>query len=174
MSSVCIQFNHDKPNLHLMIIPDKDKITYKEVIRRLKLRWIWRYVIIATSPHQKDILLEKNCEEQTIPPSLKIILYKTGIQPLFFYNKIYYLIQAIEEKNEHYDDVDHTVTWFNYDCTLPEPILIYMIHKENGTWNYLQKTFSSFEEVEAIISKKYFSILEEAKERFEELKEYYM
>lgn len=172
--NICIQFNEDKPFCHITVIPGI-KLTYKDLIQRLHLKWLWRYVIIAIIPNQKENILIDEDNDNIIPSSsLKITLYKTHIQPFFFYNKIYYLMDDMDKKTSALENVNHIVVWLNYNVANSEPIVLYMIYKENGKWKSEQKTSTSFEEVEdAILSELYFSIFKEAKERFYELKEEY-
>lgn len=173
---ICVQFNEDKPFLHMMVLPGITGITHKDLIHRLHLKWVWRYLIIASLPDQKEnILLDEDNNENINSPSLKITLYKISIQPLFFYNKIYYLMDDMDKKMFEKENVDHIVVWVNYiNDVNNEPIVLYMIYKENGKWKSHQKTSGSFEEVEeAILNQQYFTIFKEAKERFYELKEEY-
>lgn len=175
---ICVQFNEDKPFIHLMIIPGIKGITHSNLIHRLNLKWVWRYVIIATIPNQKENILldEENKDAVISSPSFKITLYKTNIQPLFFYNKIYYLIDDMDKKTSTLENVNHIVVWINYNINNQnnEPIVLYMIYKENRKWKSHQKTSGSFEEVEeAILNQQYFTIFKEATERFYELKEEY-
>lgn len=174
--NICVHFNEDKPFLHLIIIPGITSITHRNLIHRLHLKWIWRYVIIASLPNQKENILvdEENDDAIIFSPSFKITLYKTSIQPVFFYNKIYYLMDDMDKKTSTLENVDHIVVWLNYNINnmSTEPIVLYMIYKENGHWKSDQKTSASFKEVEdAILSQQYFTIFNEAKERFYELKE---
>ena len=177
MTSLSIQFCNDKPFLHIMIVPGK--ITYKEFIGRLNIKTLWRYLIIGLTIDKKHIFISQDMEDikdEIVPSHLKVTIYKTDIQPMTFYDKIYYMIHEIDQKTRNSENVDYIVTWFNYNVNdiNNEPILIYMIHKENGNWKHLKKTSTSFDEVEeAMVSKIYFSTIKEAVERFYELKEEY-
>lgn len=174
MTEIVIKFSKDLYFTHVMIVPKQ--LTYGEVISRLKLKYIWRYLFMCKERNGKVKIINEN--SKPIVNHSTITIYKPSISPIFSYKKVSQIVEYIKKDNENVDDTKYIVIWFNYDCNNHsnnnlEPILIYFIYKENQIWNEITLSAIDFKEVDRSIEENVFLMTKMAKERYEELKEEY-
>ncbi len=178
-AELVIKFNDDKPFIHVMIIPGDTSLSCQEFIRRLRLKCIWRYLIIASFPtvqanskkFNKTLIINETTQYD-IPSNAHITVHKLNFKSYLFISKLDHIKEYIKEQYVDILSSSPFITWFNYVKYDEDPIIIYFFEKENGEWKTFEKRSNSFEEVEkAIYCENMFISLPIALERFFELKE---
>lgn len=167
MTEIVIEFDHDRPFTHVMIVPKQS--TYQDVIDRLHLTCLWRYIFICK---KTDNIVEtiNECNHlynyHTMIEPCKITIYQLSFCPILFYKNIF------EIECNIYNIYKPVVIWFNYIKSELQPIYIYFYEKDKkNEWHENVLSAINFEDIENAIQSNVFFTTKIARQRLVELKE---
>jgi len=158
----------DKKIIHVFIIPFKN-VSSDEIIRRLHLKYVWRYLLVVLDRDKEELLDDETLKK--IEGPIIINIYKMPINPIYFFKQTFDSVSLIKKQYINKKNTNEILIWIDYDYNLKEPIILYFILKKEGKWNFIKLFSYSFIEVENEIKKnECFTTTKICLQRFIELK----